>query len=274
MTNDARQPTLDRSREAPTATDLAALSLVEAAALLALARSTFERAPISPCTGLTEALSVWLEQRGVIELGQDRDLLQVTPALRAVYDPIVWRFRWTVANEPGFAEHVRTRLAELVDAPDSIHMKLVLWQLLANAEVEGYLAHLLRKHGFDPQWAFDARDQSERWQRGLSLAQMRYVAWASVREGAAVYLRSGGDTEVSRDSIAQEMRRRSRWVESRRDAGFSFLPAAATRQSILLTIFLESVAPIGQQYWLACPDLVSLQDHLNHPSARTTFRTN
>lgn len=260
LTNDGCQPTLDRSHEAPPAEDLAALSLPETSFLLALLRSTTDRAPTTPSSGLTQAIALWLERRGVIALCDDRDLLfpNVPPA-RAIYDPIAWRYLWAAAAAPGFLESVRARLDTLTLAPESLASKTVLWQLLADAEVEGYLAHLLRKHGFDPEWCLDARDQGDRWTRGLSLAQMRYVVWASVREGASAFLRSNGDLDDARLAIAQELRRRARWVQSKPHAGFSFLPAPTTRQSVLLTIFLEGIAPIGQHYWLSPPTADSLR---------------
>lgn len=259
LTNDGRQPTLDRSRELPPAEDLAALNLVEVAALLALLRSTNDRAPISPCAGLTQALACWLEQRGAIELAEDRNLLHASPAMRAIYDPLAWRVRWPNAGDPDLAAQVHARLAELTQGEDALGYKFTLWELLANAEVEGYLTHLLRKHGFDPDWALDARDQSERWKMGVSLAQMRYVAWASVREGAAAYLRSGGDPDEARTAIAQEIRRRARWVQSRPGAGYTFLPAPTTRQAVLLRLFLEDIARIGNQYWLVPPSLEAMR---------------
>jgi len=259
LTSERRQPTLESSREAPPAADLAGLCLVETAALLALIRSTSDRAPTTPCFGLTLALAMWMEQRGVITLCDERQLLPATPPARAIYDPVAWRYRWPEAGHADFVNRLLSQLRNHCEAAGSSGLKVVLWQLLANAEVEGYLAYLLRKHGFDPAWALDARDQGERWTKGLTLAQVRYVVWASVREGAAAYLRSDGELDDARAAIALEVRRRSRWLETRPALGASFLPAPTTRQSVLLSIFLEEVAPIGQQYWLSCPTEASLR---------------
>lgn len=262
LTHDARQPTLDRSCESPPAEDLEALSLVEVAALLAFLRSTHDRAPISPCAGLTQALATWLEQRGAIGLAVRGDAWDASGIMRAIYDPLAWRVRLQPAGHGDLASLLASRLIALVREDESLKDKLTLWELLANAEVEGYFTHLLRKHGFDPDWALDTRDEAQRWRPGLSLSQLRYVVWASVREGAAAYLRSRGDPDEARSAISQELRRRARWVEVRPDAGLSFMPATTSRQSVLLRLFLEDIAPIGKQYWLVPPELSVLRSLL------------
>jgi len=87
---------------------------------------------------------------------------------------------------------------------------------------------------------------------------MRYVIWASVREGASAFLKSNGDDSAAREAILAEIWRRARWVETKPDWGAGFVPAASGLQSIMLTIFLEDVAPIGARYWTQPPHESSL----------------
>jgi hypothetical protein len=260
LTDEAAQPTLNRSHEASPAEALHALTLVEATALRAFHLATTHRAPITPCLGLTQALVVLMVRRGVFELCADNDLSGSEPFWRATYDPLRWRYLTGWEQTPESERSLRQRLRELADREDVAPGKLGLWRLLANAEVEGYFAHLLRRHGFSPQWAVDASDSTAYWDYGLSLAQMRYVVWASVREGAAAFLRSGGDPDDARDAIATELRRRARWIEGKPDLGQTFLPPPNARQSTLLTVFLEDVAPLDQRYWLTNPSLTALRD--------------
>jgi hypothetical protein len=178
--------------------------------------------------------------------------------VRAIYDPIAWRYCWPEAAEPDFEAQLVSHLSALSRQSESAGAKTSLWRSLANAELEGYYAHLLRRHGFDPRWAVDIRDGGDRWFKGLSLAQARYLAWASVREGAAVFLRAGEDFDEAREAIQVEMRRRAKWIETRPELGSTFLPMSNARQSVLLSVFLEHVARIGTRYWLLPPTDVGL----------------
>jgi hypothetical protein len=260
LTHEAAQPTLNRTLEASPAEASHALSLVEAAALRAFHRATTQRSPITPCFSLTQALVVLLVRRGFLALCTDDDLNGSEPFWRALYDPLRWRYLGSWEPALQVDDELRQRVRDLAARDDAIDTKLLLWRLLANAEIEGYLAHLLRRHGFSPQWAIDASDSTIYWENGLSLAQMRYVVWASVREGAAAFLRWGGDLEGARDAIATELRRRAHWIEGRPDLGQTFLPPSNARQPTLLTVFLEDIASLEQRYWLVNPSLTALRD--------------
>ena len=258
LNHGAPQPTLDDSHETPPAPALASFDLIETAAALAFTRAALERAPIAPHIGLTIELAALLQSRGFFAVCLEDDASRSDPPVRAVYDALAWRYGFEEPAGEALARVLGIQLERLSRDPESRPLKASLWRSLASAEIEGYLAHLLRRHGFDARWAADVRDGGERWRRGLSLAQLRYVVWASVREGAAAYLRSSGESEDARDAIVNEIRRRSRWMESKPDWAQGFLPAAGFRQSILVTMFLSEVAPIGNRYWLEPPSELAL----------------
>ena len=254
MTHGASQPTLG-AHDVSTADGIESLHLIEAAALLALWRSTSERAPISPCTSLSFGLAEWLQRRRVIEIDAQRDQ---AVAVRAIYDPISWTFVWPEASDPAFGDILWVRVRSLAEVPDASAYKVVMWRMLASAELEGYLGSLLRRHQLDSSWAVDVRDEDRMDQGRISLAQMRYVVWASVREGAAAFMRSGGDPGEAREAIARELRRRAQWVESRPDWGAGYVPHHGGMQSILLRIFLDDIAPMGERYWTSPPIAANL----------------
>ena len=258
MIHGASQPTLDPPHDPTPAERLRALDLIESAALLALGRAAVDSAPATPCFALTRELADVLEGRGLLTVCGEDDASEAGAPVRAIYDPISWRYRLPDTTSAEFLESLRSQVRDLAREPTSNGLRCSLWRTLASAELEGYLAHLLRRHGFDARWASDVRDSGRRWDRGLSLAQARYVVWASVREGAAVWLRSGGDEDEVREALASEVRRRSAWIETRPDWGASFVPAPGGRQSILLSIFLDDVAPIGTRYWLVAPSEAAL----------------
>lgn len=246
------QPTLGSPRDPAPASRLEALDLVETAGLLAFQQSTTSRAPTTPYFALTVELAEQLHGRGVIAVCADDDRSVGIP-VRAIYDPIAWRYCWPEASEPDFGHRALAHLSQLGRHSEAAGEKASLWRTLANAELEGYFAHLLRRHGFDPMWASDIRDDGDRWYKGLSLAQARYLVWASVREGAAVFLRTGEDSEEAREAMMVEMKRRAKWLETRPELGATFLPLSNARQSLLLSVFLDHVARIGTRYWLAPP---------------------
>ena len=256
VTHGASQPTLEVAPDPPSAYGLGSLLLPELAALLALCRATRERAPTTPAPHFSQEMAAWLSGRKVIVLNPASADGVVH---RAIYDPITWRFLWASASETGFEQATEVRIRAVAAQAEGLEQKVLLWRMLASAEIEGYMANQLRRHGFDPAWWVDVSDRGERWTSGrLSLAQMRYVVWASVREGASAYLRWNGDLAAAREAILQEIWRRSRWVETKPDWGSGFLPAGAGLQSIMLTIFLELVAPIGTRYWTQPPHEASL----------------
>ncbi|MGN6519982.1 MAG: hypothetical protein ACTHK2_11225 [Dokdonella sp.] len=257
MSHETTQPTLDRTTPATPAENLQALTLLETAALLAIHRATLDRAPITTSAYLTEALFVLLEKRRVLQRCDEEDLRRPDGLQRAIYDPVCWRYLGDWQATPLIGSAIEGRLRTCAGSEHSLHDRLQLWRALADAEAEGYLAHLLRRHAFEARWAMDLAPIP--WESGITLSQMRYVIWASVREGAAAFLRTSSDSDHARNVIASAVRRRAQWIAGRPDVGQSFVPQASARPPLLLTIFLSDVAPLGRAYWLSTPTLDALR---------------
>lgn len=257
MSHETTQPTLDRTAPASPAENLQALTLLETAALLAIHRATRDRAPISPSAYLTEALLVVLERCRILQRWGEEGLCKPQGLQRAIYDPVCWQYLGEWQATPHLESAIESHLYTCACDEGSLHDRLQLWRALADAEIEGYLSHLLRRHGFEVRWAMDL--PPIRWDSGISLAQMRYVIWASVREGAAAFLRTSSDPDHARMVIASAVRRRSQWITGRPDAGQTFVPPITARPSILLALFLNDIAPMGHAYWLAAPTLDALR---------------
>ena len=255
MTHGASQPTLDGAQGPPPADGPDTLNLFEAAILLAFIRATEVRAPTTPSHTLTQSLARWLEQRGIIEVCPDDDMGPGGPPARAIYDPLSWRYSWGSVRVADLEGPVRARVQALSSERGNTETRAVLWRLLASAELEGYFANRLRKHGFDGRWADAVFVSHDPWRsERICLAQARYAAWAAVREGASAYLRFDGDEEGTRSAILGEFQRRLDWVEARPDWGTGFVPAEGGLQSVLLGIFLSDVARLGSKYWTLPPN--------------------
>jgi hypothetical protein len=123
LTHEAAQPTLNRTLEASPAEALHALNLVEAAALRAVQQATSQRAPITPCFALTEALVLLLVRRGVLTPCTDADVCGTELVSRALYDPLRWRYLAGWEHTPGFEHELRVRLRELAARKDAAAVK-------------------------------------------------------------------------------------------------------------------------------------------------------
>ena len=96
------------------------------------------------------------------------------------------------------------------------------------------------------------------------LPAMDYIAVmvpeSSVPVASAIVREVEARLSDARNAIATELRRRARWIEGKPALGQTFLPPPNARQSTLLTVFLENVAPLDQRYWLTNPSLTALRD--------------
>lgn len=204
------QPTL-----LPAARDLVpyaqSLGLVRLTAWYALELSTSTEAPFTTGTALSHTLLGCLEGAGAIRVSQSAE-----PGIRrSLYEPLAW-FYPTDWGEPHHLQaRLRAALLELAARHDTMDAKVELWDALANAEIETYLTHLLRRHTLDPSGApLIMHVMADEWAQH-SLARKRYLAWYGARGAAAAFLRAGMDQEAARNAMSDEMRRRARWLASR-----------------------------------------------------------
>ena len=248
------QPTLP-----PVARDLVpyaqSLGLVRLAAWYALELSISTEAPFSTGAALSHSLLGRLEGAGAIRVSQSRE-----PGIRrSLYEPLAW-FYPTDWGEPHHIQStLQTALLDLAASHDTMESKVELWDALANAEIETYVTHLLRRHTLDPAGApFIMHVMADEW-ANHSLARKRYLAWYGARGAAAAFLRTGMDQVAARNAMLDEMRRRSRWLASRSASNklagdeYRFVPDLNWRRPVLLDVFLTMVLPDGKSYWSDVP---------------------
>lgn len=250
------QPTLP-----PTDSDLPhyaqSLGLLRLATWYALERSTSTQAPLSTSAGLTRQLFLSLEEVGLLRVAKGGD----RKVRRALYEPLAWCYQYDWGDTARLQTTLLTALQEISSEESTKRAKLELWEVLAGAEIEAYLAHLLRRHTFDPAGAGQiVHAMTDEWS-GHCLARRRYLAWFGMRGAAAALLRTGMDEDAARIAMLVEMRRRSRWLAGRdaEDAQskreYCFVPDPQWRRPHLLEVFLTVVHPIGEAYWTQLPEL-------------------
>lgn len=226
-------------------------------ALASFEASRDEPAPISPTLRLTFELAGRLRRAEILELLEAPPRGLAWDQARALYDPIAWSYL-ADPPEPGVLRRwvedaIRQRVSSCVSAD-----ALWLWQRLGEAELEGYIAHLLRRHQMDPTWARALVERTEAELEELSLAQRRALAWAGLKDGAATFLRTKGDAKQCLDGIVSEIRRQARWLRRHQPQATGWIPNGAWRQPLLLRSFLATF-PLAHRYWTEVPSLLSLE---------------
>lgn len=178
--------------------------------------------------------------------------------IRAIYDPLSWQY-------DGFEDLDRlqsallSHLYELSASADQSPLKLNLWKELAWAEASGYMRHLLARQSMEGDWANSLLQSVALDMDALPLGKQRYVVWAGVRQGSVAYLRSAGNPAAVYESIQNDMRRRARWVAVEPNREIGFVPAQGWRRSILLSLFIEEMTTLGDQYWSLIPSLEAIE---------------
>lgn len=248
------QPTLP-----PTDSDLAhyasSLGLLRLAAWYSLERSTLVQAPFSTGAALTQKLFRSLEDVGLLRVPLSGDKC----VRRSMYEPLAWSYLANWGNPIHLQSTLAAALQALSAHPAAKDAQEELWESLAEAEVETYLAHLLRRHTLDPANAtYLVHAMRDEW-ASHCLARKRYLAWFGIRGAAAALLRTGMDQDAARLAMLDEMRRRSRWLAAKEAANslprpdYSFVPDPKWKRPVLLEVLLATVLPIGQAYWTEHP---------------------
>lgn len=227
--------------------------MVDATALVAFESARDESAPIAPTLRLTFSLADRLRKRSILRL---LDVPPRTPGYgqaRAIYDPVAWEY---LADPPEVGALLAIASAQLkmsvaAALPIDVHW---LWHAIAEAELESYAAHLLRRHQMDGAWVRPILERTESELAALSLAQRRALLWFGIREGAASFLSTRGDAAKCVEAIVCEVRRQARWTLRHEPQATSWLPQSSGRQPLLLATFLGSF-PLGNSYWTEVPTL-------------------
>lgn len=236
---------------------LVSLGPFYACAWCALERSTSISAPIAADTATPQHLLLFLKTAGLLaETGAPNG-----PIRRSLYDPISWSYR-AGSQLPNDLSALLTQALRAWYPSLGAQDRQWLWRQLSDREAAAYLVSLLRKHRIGIQYAEDVLSlQEEDWSE-LSLGRKRYVLWSSIRGAASEFLRNGGNESAAVTALRREVRSRTNWLSLKEVSGtlaksdYCFLPDPAWRRPLMVDVALESLLPIGDDYWLAPPILV------------------
>ncbi|UTA55599.1 hypothetical protein L3D22_07290 [Lysobacter soli] len=226
------------------------------AAWYALEQSASVQAPFSTGLLLTQALVHSLVDVGLIDI----EAANGSGIRRALYEPLVWRYRVDVGTPTRLRPTLQRSLAALSARMAAKPAQRELWEGLADAELETYLAHLLRRHAFDPARAGEIVQAMHGEWDDHCLARRRYLVWTGTRGGAAALVRSNLDQDLAQKFMIEEMRRRSRWLSAKQVAqelpptDYCFMPESHWKRPILLDLFIATALDNPRTYWTAVPD--------------------
>lgn len=239
---------------------LIALGPFYACAWCALERSTSISAPVAADTAIAQHLLLFLKTAGVLaETGSSNSSTR-----RSLYEPVSWSY----LGERQLPDDLSASLTQALKAwyPSlGAQDRQWLWRQLSDREASAYLVSLLRKHRIGVHYAEEIlRPQEEDWSE-LSLGRKRYVLWSSIRGAASQFLSTGGNEAAAVTALSREVRRRTSWLSLKQASGtlsksdYCFLPDPAWRRPLMVDVALESLLPIGDDYWLAPPILADRQ---------------
>lgn len=235
------------------------LGWLRLASWLALEQSTSIHSPLSTGAALTQRLVGDLVDVGVVAVDG-------AGTRRALYEPLAWRYTFEVGEPTRLVLLLSTALAELSADREVQESQCELWEVLAEAELETYLSHLLRRHSLDGSQAIAiARAMGEEW-AGLSLARRRYLVWTGIRGAAAALLRTNLDHDAAYAAMLEEMRRRCRWLLTKVAAGalpaqeYCFMPEVHWKRPILVDVLVSAALPDAATYWTVVPARAALTE--------------
>lgn len=228
------------------------LGLTRVITWYALERCPIADAPLTTSAALGLRYVSLLEEAGVVTL---RNFWSPGYS-RSTYDRFFWRRRPDLGSSAEVLEALGRVLKDLGSDPRFRYRVFELWDELAAAELEAYLANLLRRHQFEPRRASQLISAMDPDWEPHSLGRRRYLAWYGMRGASAALLRFNMDEDAAIACMLEEMRRRSRWLleNQPQDRGwgsnYCFLPGSGWRKPLIIEALQEFVLP-GDQYWSA-----------------------
>lgn len=210
------------------------------------------RSRLAPHKGFASQMLNELADCGVITLRVSLELPRLWPPLSpAVGDP-EWELSEPFATTPDLQAlvlaHARIAATGLAGADELF----TLWRELAISEAAGFLAAELGDHRFDEGWALAAIPAIERGLRQMSVNQMFYFCWMSVRETASRYLRYPASAGTLADGLVTYIDQRVDRALTERWAIREWYGSKRVASNVA-QVFAEQVTSLGSDYLSAVP---------------------
>ena len=211
------------------------------------------RSRLAPHWGFAAQMLNELVECGAVELRAYSEPYRAwAPAPPPTSEP-EWQLTATFAAASHLQAHVAAHAKSLAAMPAAGDELYTIWRELAISEAAGFLSNELGEHRFDETWAFAAVPALERGLRRLSVNQMFYFCWMSVRETASRYLRYPASVHNLADGLVTYIEQRVDRALAERWAIREWSYSSRRVPSNVALVFSEQLTDLGAEYLSTVP---------------------
>lgn len=193
-----------------------------------------------------------LADRGAITLRVSLELPRLWPRVSPVADDPEWELSESFAATPDLQALLLAQSRIAATGLAGADELFTLWRELAISEAAGFLAAELGDHRFDEGWALAAVPALERGLRQMSVNQMFYFCWMSVRETASRYLRYPASVGTLADGLVTYIDQR---VDRALTERWTIREWYGSKRIVsnVAQVFAEQVTDLGSDYLSIVP---------------------
>lgn len=258
LTDDLRQPTLFAVR-ADSPPFSGRWRLFELVALRVIELSRAQASPLTPSHTLTDQVLATGEQCGLIARSAANEP-NSSPRVRGVYEDVSWTPLHAGRRHGDAAADLRKYVHDPLNRPLIRGEQLDLWMLLAEAEIDGYVRHLLRHHPLNDQLSRALRLETRVVIRHVSLVTLRRALWTHLRGPESADPEAIGPAAERQWARALAARIVTAALAGHARADNSrFMPSPTQPCPIMRTVFFSEATQLGSRYWTITPSLNALE---------------
>lgn len=193
-----------------------------------------------------------LADRGAITLRASFELPRLWPPVSPSASDPEWELSEALARTPDLQALLLAQAQIAASGLAGADELFTLWRELAISEAAGFLATELGDHRFDEAWALAAIPALERGLRQMSVNQMFYFCWMSVRETASRYLRYPASVGTLADGLVAYIDQRVDRALTERWAIREWYGSKRIVSNVA-QVFAEQVTNLGSDYLSTVP---------------------
>lgn len=210
------------------------------------------RSRLAPHKGFASQMLSELADRGAITLRVSLELPRLWPPISPAAEDPEWKLSETFATTPDLPVLLLAQAKIAATGLAGADELFTLWRELAISEAAGFLAAELGDHRFDEGWALAAVPAIERGLRQMSVNQMFYFCWMSVRETASRYLRYPASVGTLADGLVTYIDQRVDRALTERWAIREWYGSKRIVSNVA-QVFAEQLTDLGGEYMSTVP---------------------
>jgi len=257
LTDDIRQQTL--SAHLASHPELSGRRrLLELVSRRVIELSRAKPSPLTPSLALTERVLSSAERCGLIVRPGASDASHST-TVRSVYEDVSWALQSSEPPNASAEKELRRYVHDTLNRSHIRQEQLDLWMQLAEAEIDGYVQHLLRHHPARRELSNALNAGAKAAVPHASISAVRRALWIHLRgpESTSLEAVCPGDPSRWARMFAARVASAAMALHGRSDTA-RFVPSSAQPRPLMRTIFQTEATRLGLQYWTSTPALIAL----------------